>query len=156
MRPARWGTMCGMTVIDWLVDSDPAIGWQVMRDLTDAPAEEVAAERIRVFREGWGAQILASQARLRLRQQVRVRPGPHPRGPGAALPLELMEVVRGQADRCERENDLLVQSPAGVTGGGYLRPVPVLKRTTRSSPARKPDATRCEMAANVAAPSGAA
>ena len=36
-----------MTVIDWLLDSDPAIRWQVMRDLTDAPADEVAAERAR-------------------------------------------------------------------------------------------------------------
>ena len=26
-------------VIDWLLDSDPAIRWQVMRDLTDAPAD---------------------------------------------------------------------------------------------------------------------
>jgi hypothetical protein len=50
-----------MTVIDWLLDSDPAIRWQVMRDLTDAPAKEVAAERAGIAREGWGAQILAAQ-----------------------------------------------------------------------------------------------
>jgi hypothetical protein len=50
-----------MNVIDWLLDSDPAIRWQVMRDLTDAPDDEVAAERARVAREGWGAQILAAQ-----------------------------------------------------------------------------------------------
>jgi hypothetical protein len=50
-----------MTVIDWLLDSDPAIRWQVMRDLTGAPADEVAAERARVAREGWGAQLLAAQ-----------------------------------------------------------------------------------------------
>jgi hypothetical protein len=50
-----------MTVIDWLLDSDPSIRWQVMRDLTDAPAEQVAAERARVAREGWGAQLLAQQ-----------------------------------------------------------------------------------------------
>jgi hypothetical protein len=50
-----------MNVIDWLLDSDPAIRWQVMRDLTDAPADVVAAERARVAREGWGAQVLASQ-----------------------------------------------------------------------------------------------
>ena len=31
-----------MTTLDWLLDSDPAIRWQVMRDLTDAPADEVA------------------------------------------------------------------------------------------------------------------
>jgi hypothetical protein len=50
-----------MNVIDWLLDSDPAIRWQVMRDLTDAPAEEVAAERAKVATEGWGARLLALQ-----------------------------------------------------------------------------------------------
>lgn len=50
-----------MTVIDWLMGSDPAIRWQVLRDLTDAPAADVAAERARVAREGWGAQLLAAQ-----------------------------------------------------------------------------------------------
>src|SRR5262249_5106505 len=47
--------------IAWLLDSDPAIRWQVMRDLTDAPAAQVAAERARVATEGWGAQMLARQ-----------------------------------------------------------------------------------------------
>ena len=50
-----------MHVTDWLLDSDPAIRWQVMRDLLDAPPEEVSAERARVAHEGWGAEILASQ-----------------------------------------------------------------------------------------------
>jgi hypothetical protein len=49
-------------VIDWLLDSDPAIRWQVMRDLTDAPADAIAAERSRVATEGWGARLLALQA----------------------------------------------------------------------------------------------
>lgn len=48
-------------VIDWLLDSDPAIRWQVLRDLTDAPADIVAAERARVATEGWGARLLALQ-----------------------------------------------------------------------------------------------
>jgi hypothetical protein len=48
-------------VIDWLHDADPAIRWQVMRDLTDAPAEEVVDERARVATEGWGAKLLALQ-----------------------------------------------------------------------------------------------
>jgi len=48
-----------VTDIDWLLDSDPAIRWQAMRDLTDAPADEVAAERARVATEGWGARLLA-------------------------------------------------------------------------------------------------
>jgi hypothetical protein len=46
-------------VIDWLLDGDPAIRWQVMRDLLDTPADEVAAERARVEHEGWGARLLA-------------------------------------------------------------------------------------------------
>jgi hypothetical protein len=50
-----------MDVTAWLLDSDPAIRWQVMRDLTDAPAQEVAAERARVATEGWGARLLALQ-----------------------------------------------------------------------------------------------
>jgi hypothetical protein len=50
-----------MPVIDWLLDSDPAIRWQVMRDLSEATSEEVSAERARVAVEGWGAQLLALQ-----------------------------------------------------------------------------------------------
>lgn len=50
-----------MDVIEWLLDSDPAIRWQVKRDLVDAPQQEVAAERARVAREGWGARLLALQ-----------------------------------------------------------------------------------------------
>jgi len=49
------------SVTCWLLDSDAAIRWQVMRDLTDAPANEVAAERSRVATEGWGARLLAVQ-----------------------------------------------------------------------------------------------
>jgi hypothetical protein len=45
----------------WLLDSDPAVRWQTMRDLTDASAADVAAERARIPREGLGARILASQ-----------------------------------------------------------------------------------------------
>jgi hypothetical protein len=51
-----------VAVIDWLLDSDPSIRWQVMRDLTGAPAGEVAAERARVVTEGVGARLLALQA----------------------------------------------------------------------------------------------
>ena len=48
-------------VIDWLLDTDPSLRWQVMRDLTDAPAELVAAERSRVASEGWGPRLLEQQ-----------------------------------------------------------------------------------------------
>ncbi|MBC8090191.1 MAG: hypothetical protein H7Z40_23275 [Phycisphaerae bacterium] len=50
-----------MSCIDWLLDSDPSIRWQVMRYLTDSPAETVAVERSRVAMEGWGAQLLREQ-----------------------------------------------------------------------------------------------
>jgi hypothetical protein len=50
-----------LDTIDWLIDSDPAIRWQSLRDLTDASPEAVAAERARVPREGAGAAILAGQ-----------------------------------------------------------------------------------------------
>src|SRR5215472_15589106 len=49
------------SVIQWLLDSDPSIRWQVMRDLLGAPAEEVAAERARVATEGVGARLLSLQ-----------------------------------------------------------------------------------------------
>jgi hypothetical protein len=46
-------------VIDWLLDSDPGLRWQVLRDLTGAPPGEVAAERALVATRGWGARLLA-------------------------------------------------------------------------------------------------
>ena len=51
-----------MTVLDWLLEADPSIRWQVMRDLTDEPVDVVAAERSRIATEGWGARLLALQA----------------------------------------------------------------------------------------------
>lgn len=48
-------------VLEWLLDSDPSIRWQVLRDLMDAPAVDVSAERARIAVEGWGAGLLALQ-----------------------------------------------------------------------------------------------
>lgn len=50
-----------MQSVDWLLDSDPAIRWQTLRDLTDASATEIASVRARIPHEGLGAKILASQ-----------------------------------------------------------------------------------------------
>ena len=50
-----------MVVLDWLLDSDPAIRWQALQDLAHAPVEVVEAERARVATEGWGARLLALQ-----------------------------------------------------------------------------------------------
>jgi len=52
-RPAR---------LKWLLDSDPAIRWQVMRDLTDEAPDAIAAERSRIATEGWGAKLLGLQS----------------------------------------------------------------------------------------------
>ena len=40
------GLPADQDLIDWLLDSDPALRWQVLGDLTDVRAAEVAAERI--------------------------------------------------------------------------------------------------------------
>lgn len=49
-------------VVQWLLRGDPALRWQVMRDLLDAPEAAIAAERARVEHEGWGARLLALRA----------------------------------------------------------------------------------------------
>jgi hypothetical protein len=58
-----------------LLDGDPAVRWQAMRDLTDAPADEAAAERARVAEEGWGARLLAEQGQDGLWDGGVYRPG---------------------------------------------------------------------------------
>ncbi len=47
--------------LKWLLDSDPAIRWQVMRDLTGEAPDRIAAERSRIATEGWGAELLSRQ-----------------------------------------------------------------------------------------------
>ena len=61
--PPKWHAPAAESqVIQWLLDSDPSIRWQVMRDLIASSPEEVAAERARVGTEGAGARLLALQA----------------------------------------------------------------------------------------------
>ena len=48
-------------VTEWLLDSDPSIRWQVLRDVADAPTKLVTVERARVASEGWGAWLLSRQ-----------------------------------------------------------------------------------------------
>jgi len=50
-----------MSTIDWLMQGDPAIRWQVMADLLGDDAETVARERAKVATEGWGAALLAAR-----------------------------------------------------------------------------------------------
>src|SRR5579863_5652641 len=72
--------------LKWLLDSDPAIRWQVMRDLTGESSDAIAAERSRVATEGWGAQLLA-------RQSPAGNWGGSPRGWRADLPKEHRDLL---------------------------------------------------------------
>jgi hypothetical protein len=53
--------MADAAVLDWLLDSDPALRWQVERDLVGAPEEIWRGTRARVATEGFGARLLALQ-----------------------------------------------------------------------------------------------
>jgi hypothetical protein len=54
-QPARVG------IIEWLMEGDPSIRWQVMRDLEPTPEAVWTAEQRRVASEGWGARLLSHQ-----------------------------------------------------------------------------------------------
>lgn len=49
-----------MDPIEWLMQGDPAIRWQVMRDLLDCPEPEYQAERQKIATESWGGQFLSA------------------------------------------------------------------------------------------------
>jgi hypothetical protein len=49
--------------IDWLLEGDPSIRWQTLRDVVGAPAREIEGERTHVATHGWGARLLAKQSR---------------------------------------------------------------------------------------------
>jgi hypothetical protein len=49
------------SVVEWLLEGDPAIRWQVQRDLLDEPADTWERERARVAEKGWGAELLGHQ-----------------------------------------------------------------------------------------------
>lgn len=50
------------TVVEWILDADPAIKWQALRDLTETPEDALVVERAGVANEGWGARLLDLQA----------------------------------------------------------------------------------------------
>ena len=49
------------TTTDWLLNGDPAIRWQTMRDLTSASATTIDRERRKIANQGWGARLLELQ-----------------------------------------------------------------------------------------------
>jgi len=49
--------MSNERLIEWLMAGDPAVRWQVKRDLLDAPIEEIEYEQHKVATEGWGRRL---------------------------------------------------------------------------------------------------
>ncbi|NUM78601.1 hypothetical protein HUU40_29935 [candidate division KSB1 bacterium] len=49
-------------ILTWLLEGDPAIRWQVLRDLCSADEAKFLRERKKIASEGWGARLLARQA----------------------------------------------------------------------------------------------
>jgi hypothetical protein len=61
-RRARGSVACDHmddATLEWLLDSDPSIRWQVMRDVLGAPEAEWRAERAKVETTGFGARLLS-------------------------------------------------------------------------------------------------
>jgi hypothetical protein len=48
-------------LLDWLLDTDPALRWQVERDLAGEPREVWSATRARIATEGFGRRLLEFQ-----------------------------------------------------------------------------------------------
>ena len=48
-------------IINWLMEGDPAIRWQTLRDLMDVPEQTWKTEQQRTMHIGWGAQLLSLQ-----------------------------------------------------------------------------------------------
>jgi hypothetical protein len=49
------------SIVQWLLDGDSAVAWQVQRDLLDEPASVYESTQARVATEGWTAQFLRLQ-----------------------------------------------------------------------------------------------
>ncbi|MHA2239785.1 MAG: hypothetical protein ACXAB2_15700 [Candidatus Hodarchaeales archaeon] len=49
------------SVIEWLLEGDPAIRWQTMRDLSRSPREDIIKERSKIEIEGWGKKLMEFQ-----------------------------------------------------------------------------------------------
>ena len=79
----------GMPVLAWLLESDPSIRWQVMRDLMEALEDVWTTERARVEARGLGAQLLRTKIRTADGRRCHSRPtglGGHRTGAHKARP----------------------------------------------------------------------
>ncbi|WP_260406024.1 squalene cyclase [Microbacterium sp. G2-8] len=61
LSPMTHPPVVGQDVIEWLLDTDPALRWQVERDLLGAPDDTWKSTRAGVIAEGFGARLLAEQ-----------------------------------------------------------------------------------------------
>ena len=64
MRHRRFASVASVAeaaLIQWLLDSDPALRWQVERDILHEPPDVWETTRARIATEGFGAQLLALQ-----------------------------------------------------------------------------------------------
>ena len=91
-RSSGRGYLAAMSVIDWLLEGDPAIRWQVLRDLTNASADDVAAERARVEHDGWG----------RASSRSRIPTGSGPAAPASRRPTPAVNRGSPGRPRCTR------------------------------------------------------
>lgn len=98
-----------MSIIEWLLDSDPSIRWQVMRDLIAESDATVARERSRVAAEGWGLACWTFKDRLAIgaaRHSYRT-PGSPPRTrSGCCDPGPVHFEMEGRAGEPSRRNTL--------------------------------------------------
>ncbi len=101
--------------LDWLLTSDPAIRWQALRDLSDVSASELATQRARVEREGWGATLLR-----------RLAPGGDTREVAREHPdwvvLEMLLLLRsmGLDPSSEAARETIARVRDGITWHGVL------------------------------------
>src|SRR5512137_366035 len=109
-------------IIDWLLDGDPAIAYQTMRDILESPERKQRAAQREIARRGWGKAFLERQN----------QDGHW--GRGAYQPkwicthYTLMDLKTLGIDRansaCRKAADLLLASRQGVDGGlNYARTV---------------------------------
>ncbi|KAA3659180.1 MAG: hypothetical protein DWQ10_09405 [Calditrichaeota bacterium] len=47
--------------IRWLLEGDPAIRYQTLRDLTDADSKAIEAEQAQILKQGWGKRLIDLQ-----------------------------------------------------------------------------------------------
>lgn len=60
-QPRRKRLAAANSVLDWLLEGDPAIRWQTLRDLTNVKKTEIEAAQKEVGTKGWGKKLLDHQ-----------------------------------------------------------------------------------------------